>query len=111
MVKRGLAALVLGCAALCLAAEMAPGVREAAAALQGGDFTAAEKKLRAELKLRPNDIDALSLLGAALDNQQKFTEADPLHRRAIAATPPSPRAFGNYGHHLLLTGDQRGARE
>ncbi len=111
MVKRGLAALVLSCAALCLAAEMAPGVREAAAALQRGAFAAAETRLRAELKLRPNDIDALSLLGAALDNQQKFTEADPLHRRAIAASPPSARAFGNYGHHLLLTGDQRGARE
>ncbi|HEY1342152.1 MAG TPA: tetratricopeptide repeat protein [Bryobacteraceae bacterium] len=108
---RPLAALVSVCSALCFAADLAPGVRDAAAALQRGDFVAAEKKLRAELKLRPNDIDAASLLGAALDNQKKFSEAEPLHRRAIAAAPPSARAFGNYGNHLRLTGDERGARQ
>jgi tetratricopeptide (TPR) repeat protein len=107
----GLATLVATLAGLCLAADLTPGLREAAAALQRGDFTAAETKLRAELKLRPNDPDALSLLGVALDNQKKFSQADPLHRRAIAAAPPSARAFGNYGSHLLLTGNERGARE
>lgn len=102
-----LAALV----ALGPATDLRPELREAASELQRGDFSAAEGKLRTELKLRPNDPDALSLLGAALDSQKKFAEADPLHRRAIAATPPTARAFGNYGQHLLLTGDQRGARE
>src|SRR5262249_5860946 len=45
------------------------------------------------------------------DNQHKFAEADSLHRRAIAGPPASARAFGNYGNHLLLTGNERGARE
>jgi tetratricopeptide (TPR) repeat protein len=106
-----LAALIAGIAASCLANDITPGLREAAEALRHGDFATAETRLRAELKLRPNDAEALSLLGVALDNQQKFSEADPLHRRAIAGTPPSARAFGNYGNHLLLTGDQRGARD
>ncbi len=97
--------------ALCLAADLTPGLREAAAALQRGEFAAAEMKLRGEVKLRPNDAEALSLLGVALDNQSKFSEAEPLHRRAMALAPQSARAFGNYGNHLLLKGDQRGARE
>ena len=75
-------------AALCLAADLTPGLREAAAALQRGEFAAAETKLRGELKLRPNDAEALSLLGVALDNQSKFSEAEPLHRRAMAARSP-----------------------
>ena len=105
-----MAALIANLAVLSLAADLAPRLREAVAALERGDFTAAETKLRAEVKLRPNDAEALSLLGAALDNQKKFSEADPLHRRAIAASPRSARAFGNYGYHLLLTGNERGAR-
>src|SRR4051794_12053220 len=93
--SRRLAVLIANLAALCLAQDFAPGVREAAAALQRGDFTAAETQLRGELKLRPNDANAISLLGVALDNQGKFPEADPLHKRAIAAAPPSALAFGN----------------
>jgi tetratricopeptide (TPR) repeat protein len=110
-VIRRLAALIVVVAALSVAADLTPGLREAAAALERGDFSTAETKLRAELKLRPNDPDALSLLGVALDNQKRFAEADALHRRATAATPLSPRAFGNYGNHLLLEGDRRAARE
>src|SRR5207248_11133132 len=109
-VRWRLATLAAILAVGCLAADLTPGVREAAAALQRGDFPAAETKLRAELKLHPDDTEALSLLGVALDNQGKFTEADALHKRAVAA-PPSAGAFGNYGNHLLLTGNQRGARE
>lgn len=104
-------AVVAILAAVSLAADLAPGVRDAAAAIQRGEFAAAEAKLRSELKARPNDLEAVSLLGVALDNQRKFAEAEPLHRRAIAATPPSVLAFDNYGNHLLLSGDQRGARD
>ena len=78
-------------AALCVAADLAPGVREAAAALQRGDFPAAETRLRAELKLRPNDVAALSLLGVALDNQRKFSEAESVTRVLTACTSNSAR--------------------
>src|SRR5437588_3961484 len=86
-------------------------LQDALAALQRRDFPTAELKLRTELKLHPNDAETLSLLGVALDNQKKFTEADSIHRRAIAADPASARALGNYGNHRLLTGDEKGARE
>src|ERR1044072_5895490 len=49
------ASLISNLAVLCLAAALAPGVREAAAALRRGEFAVAETKLRAEVKLRPND--------------------------------------------------------
>src|SRR4051794_39091763 len=86
-------------------------MKDALAALQRRDFPTAELKLRAELKLHPNDPETLSLLGVALDNQKKFSEADSMHRRAIAADPPSVRAFGNYGNHLLLPSNEKGARD
>src|SRR5262245_61070952 len=44
-VNRRLIALIANFAALCVAADLSPGVREAAAALQRGDFAAAETKL------------------------------------------------------------------
>ena len=113
-----LIALVLGlfCLPTANAADMPgevpprPALQDAAAALQRGDFAAAELKLRAELKRYPNDAETLSLLGFALDSQKKFPEADSLHRRAVAAAPPSTRVLGRYGNHLLSTGDEKGAR-
>ena len=49
-VIRRLAALIVVVAALSVAADLTPGLREAAAALERGDFSTAETKLRAELK-------------------------------------------------------------
>src|SRR5436190_20270879 len=103
--------LALSCMLTGQGADSSAALQDAVAALQRGDFPSAERKLRAELKLHPNDAETLSLLGLALDNQKKFPEADAIHRRAIAAAPGSTRAFGNYGNHLLLTGDEIGARD
>ena len=86
-------------------------IRDAAAAMQRGDFPAAEQTLRAELRARPNDALALSLLGLALDNRKKPKEADDAFRRALANAPRSPDVQSNYGFHLLFTGDEKGARE
>ncbi len=86
-------------------------LRNASAALDRGDFPAAENLLRAELKTRPADTEALSLLGLALDGEKKFTEAEATHRRAIAAAPRSATVLSRYGWHLLSTGDEKGARE
>ena len=84
-------------------------VREAAAAMQRGEFAAAEATLRAELRVRPNGALALSLLGLALDNQKKFREAADAHGRARANAPNSADVWSNYGRHLELTGDDKGA--
>jgi tetratricopeptide (TPR) repeat protein len=93
------------------AADDGPAIREALAALQRGDFAAAERTLRPEVKARPTDGAALTLLGVALDNQKKFQEAAGVHRRAAASAPNSPDVWNNYANHLLGTGDEEGARQ
>jgi tetratricopeptide (TPR) repeat protein len=86
-------------------------VQEAVAALQRQDFKTAEVKLRAEVKSHPADAEALSLLGVALDEQQKFTEGRAFHKRAMAAAPRSTAVLYNYANNLLATGDEKTARE
>ena len=92
-----------------LAADDETAIRQALAALQRGDFAAAEQTLRPEVKARPNDASVLTLLGVALDSQKKFKEAEDVHRRAVANAPESPDAWNNYANHLLGTGDEAGA--
>jgi Flp pilus assembly protein TadD len=94
-----------------LGADDGPAIRQALAALQRGDFAAAERTLRPEVKARPNDGAALTLLGVALDNQKKFREADEVHRRAAASAASSPDVWNNYANHLVGTGDEAGARK
>src|ERR1039458_2953419 len=79
-------------------------VQFAAAAIQRGDFPAAEKTLRAEVATHPGNSWALSLLGVALDNQKKLPEAEEFHRRAAAASPVSAEILNNYGTHRCSAG-------
>jgi tetratricopeptide (TPR) repeat protein len=79
--------------------------------MQRGDFATAERQLRAEVAAHPNEAPALSLLAVALDRENKFQEAAAFHRRALAAAPNSADVLGNYGNHLLLAGDDEGARQ
>jgi tetratricopeptide (TPR) repeat protein len=92
-----------------LAGDDSPAIRSALAALQRGDFAAAEQVLRPEVNARPNDASALTLLGVALDNEKKLEEAGDIHRRAVASAPNSPDAWNNYANHVLATGDEAGA--
>ncbi len=86
-------------------------LRDAAAALQRGDYTLAESKVRAELQIHPADAEALSLLGMVLDARNEFTEADAQYRKAIAAAPRSAPVLGRYANHLLAAGDEKGAHD
>src|SRR5579872_3290871 len=86
-------------------------LREAAAALQRGDYTLAESRVRAELKIHPADADALSLLGMVFDARKQFSEADAQYRKAMAAAPRSAPVLGRYANHLLAAGDEKGAHE
>src|SRR5579863_8115413 len=86
-------------------------LRDAAAALQRGDYTLAESRLRAELKVHPADADALSLLGMVFDARKQFTEADAQYRKAMAAAPRSAAVLGRFANHLLAAGDENGARD
>src|SRR6185312_232449 len=53
----------------------------------------------------------LSLLGIALDEQQKFTDGRVFHKRAMAAAPRSTAVLYNYANNLLATGDEKSALE
>jgi Flp pilus assembly protein TadD len=86
-------------------------VDDALAALQRGDFAAAEQKLRVALRAHPNDGPVLSLLAVSLDGQHRAKEAEAAHRRALAYAPDSPDALNNYANHLLGVGDDEGARK
>ena len=85
--------------------------RDALAAVQRGDFRAAEQKLRTEVAAHPDGAPALSLLGVALDNLNRFQEAAEFHRRAVAAAPRSADILNNYGNHLAATGEDAAARD
>ncbi|HVY94679.1 MAG TPA: tetratricopeptide repeat protein, partial [Bryobacteraceae bacterium] len=86
-------------------------LKDANAAILREDFPQAEKLLRENLKLHPTSAETMSLLATALDGQKKLTEADALHKRAIAAAPRSATILARYGQHLLMAGDPRGARD
>jgi Tfp pilus assembly protein PilF len=104
---------VLFLAAILLAAAPAQtdAVAEAVDALQKGDLRTAETKLRAELKTHPQNADALGVLGVVLDQQKKYSDADPVYRRAIGLTPQSAALLNNYGNHLVASGKVEEARD
>jgi tetratricopeptide (TPR) repeat protein len=81
-------------------------MRDAMSALARGDFSAAERTLRVEVAARPDDVWALSLLGASLDSLKRIAEADPFHRRAVAAAPRSADVLNNFAAHLWLAGEE-----
>ena len=57
---------------------------------------------RAGLELFPDDLRLLLALGRTLDTCQRFTEAEPVWARALAADPHSPSAHMLYGRHLEM---------
>jgi tetratricopeptide (TPR) repeat protein len=99
-----LAAVLLLCTSAGRGAGQDAGVQAAAAAMQRGDFQAAEKTLRSEVESHAGDAWALSLLGVALDDQKKMPEAEEFHRRAVALSPHSAEILNNYGTHQWLAG-------
>ncbi len=102
---------------LCLAAGVALPVfagaanfNDAAAAFERGDFAGAAVILRQLLQAQPNDSASLGLLGAVLDQQKKFSEAEDAYQHAIRLNPHSATLLNNYANHLLATGDAKAAR-
>src|ERR1019366_5407004 len=91
---------VLAILLLSVPASRAAAIRDAAAALASGDFVSAEQKLRAELRDHPDEIEALALLGEALDGQKKFQEAEQIRGRAAAAAGRDPGK--NYAAGMAL---------
>jgi tetratricopeptide (TPR) repeat protein len=85
-------------------------VSEAVEAIEHGDLSHAEHTLREKLRVQPNDDQALGVLAMVLDQENKYTEADQVYRRALSLSPRSAGLLNNYGNHLLATGKVNDAR-
>lgn len=72
--------------------------------MRRGDFASAESMLRSEAETRPDDAWVVSLLGVALDNQKRISEAEQFHARAVSLSPHSAEILTNYGTHLWSAG-------
>lgn len=83
---------------------------EAVAAFERGDTASAEITLHSILQNHPNDAAALGLLGAVLDAQKKYAEAESAYRRAMQLAPDSATLLNNFANHQLGSGDVAGAR-
>ena len=79
-------------------------MRDAIAALGRGDFALAEQTAREEIRLHPEDSQAWSVLGVALDGRKQFAAAEEAHRRAVAGAPRSADILNNYANHELAAG-------
>lgn len=82
----------------------------AVASLGRGDLAGAEQSVRQALKARPDNPEALDVLGVILDQQKRYSEAAGVYRRAIALAPQSASLLNNYGNHLVATAQPGEAR-
>ncbi len=81
----------------------------AVAAFEHGDVASAETILHGLLRSRPNDPAALGLLGAVLDTEKKYGEAESTYKRALQFAPKSATLLNNFANHQAATGDLAGA--
>lgn len=65
-----------------------------------GRFDEAENSYRELLRLRPDNVDALRLLGGVMANRSEFAEAEILFRRAISFAPDFSLAIVDLGRLL-----------
>jgi tetratricopeptide (TPR) repeat protein len=87
----------------------AASVTSALAALQSRDFAGAERMLRAHLRARPDDVEALRLLGIALHQQGRHAEALAQLRVAAKRAPMRAEIHTNLGSVLRALGDTTAA--
>ncbi len=72
----------------------------AGTACQRGDWTGAERLLRALLTVQPNDAQALFMLGVVRLNTRRYAEAEAACRAAIQGAPARAAAHHNLGTSL-----------
>lgn len=82
----------------------APTVRSAAAALAAGDSKRADTELTTILRVEPNDVHALNLLGILRAQQQRNHDAEELFKKAIAIQPDYTAAQAGLGLVYLQMG-------
>ncbi|MEO5375457.1 MAG: tetratricopeptide repeat protein [Alphaproteobacteria bacterium] len=86
-----------------------PTLADAVAHLRAGRWAEGGRSCRAVLAVRPDDADALQLLGIAERNLGRPGEAVRLIRRAVALRPAEAAWYVNLGEALREDGDGDGA--
>lgn len=86
-------------------------LENAAAAYREGKAADAERILRDLLRKQPDDWHALALMGAVLDSEQRYPDAEPYYTRAMRLAPESAQVLNNAANHYLAAGDRKRARE
>ncbi len=76
---------------------------------QKGDNTAAETAWRALLKVHPADAEAYAHLGLLAAREERYTEAVPLYRKALALNPKLPGVRLDLGLSEFKSGDLKAA--
>jgi tetratricopeptide (TPR) repeat protein len=85
------------------AAEAQALLKRALDSLNKQEMVAADETLAKVLAERPEDADALQLLGVLRRLQGRLDEAEQCYRRALAANPNLPQAHHNLGNLLRAT--------
>lgn len=84
--------------------------RQTAIALeQSGRNAEAESAWRTLLKLQPTSAEAYAHLGFLESQQQRYAQAIPLYRKALALDPRMPALRMNYGLALFKAGELKDA--
>jgi len=76
---------------------------EAASAFEQGKASEAEQKVQSVLEKHPSDLRALLLAGAILDSEQRYSQAEPYHQRALKIAPRSAQVLNNVANRPRTT--------
>ncbi len=85
-------------------------IEEATEAFREGKTLEAKQKLHSVLEGNPSDLGALVLIGAVLDADQHYSEADEYYQRALKIAPGSSQLLNNSANHYMASGDRSRAR-
>src|SRR5436853_5482427 len=83
--------------------------QEAVAAQQRGDFTLAIRDYQKLIEIRPDSVEVLANLGAALVHLNRFDEAIANYRSALKLDPGNPAIRLNLALAFYKKGDFRSA--
>ena len=108
---RSVLALALAVSALLAQPQAEPLLKNAITLHQSGDYSGAIRLYQQYLKVRPDSLDALSNLGAALAHEGRFTEAIAEYNQALKIQPKNPQALANLALAYYKTGRISEARE
>ena len=94
-----------------LSPRVSPAMERGRAALNRGDFRAAEQAFRAALKLEPELVSAHNNLAAAVLAQERFDEAEKTLRHVLTLEEDNAIARSNLARMALMNDDEEAAIE